>query len=671
MAFEHATSCQLRRAARARRAWLRSLALTGAALVCAAAGAQTSASGGDLSFDQLTTMEVSGVSKSVERVLDAPAAVTVVSSEDIRNFGFRTLADVLNAAPGFFTYTDRAYSYVGVRGFAPIEGYNARVLLLIDGFPANDDIYQQAMLGNEGLIDLSLIDRVEIIPGPSSSVYGNNAFLGVINVILKNPSQTASSAQAWVGAGAERGAAASASGGTGDLRYLLHASVSGAQGLDVVYDPQPGLPAGARVAGVDGLDVSRVFAKVIDGNLRLNLGFNERRQHAGYGLYGDVIGDSRSWVRDGLGYADLHYEGNLGQATDYVLRASAAEFRTDSEIVDPYPGGQSLPGFLPMVGDWFDTEATVTQRLAPGNRLVFGAQLRRDLRENLQFESTAPGTGFRVSDADSHGGVYAQSDIDWSPHWATSLGLRDDTSTGQANRFSPRLALLWKPGAEQSAKLMYGSAFREPNFFERYFAQPGLNLADPGLRPERLRTLDLNYEAQLGADSRLSLTAFRYRAMDLIEEQSLAPTGELQFQNASSAQARGADLALDQRLAAGLNARLSAEYAYAYDALGNWMQNAPLWTGRLALDQALPADWHVAAEGLFEGRRLAIDNAVLPAAWTCNVNLLRAPHPGQLDLAVGVYNLLDRDVAQPVTGWQGDRVSQPSRSWRLTVGYTF
>jgi iron complex outermembrane receptor protein len=630
----------------------------------------------DLSLEQLTTMEVRGVSKSVERELDAPAAVTVVTGDDIRAFGWRTLADVLNAAPGFFTYGDRAFNYVGVRGFAPVESYNSRVLLLIDGFPSNETIYQQALIGNEMNFDLDLVDRIEIIPGPSSSVYGTNAFLGVINVILKNPSQVNSGAKAWVGSGAERGVSARFSATAGeDTRYLLQVTDSGMQGLDVTFAPQAGMPEGGRVSGTDGTDVARAFGKIISGNLRVNLGFSERRQGAGFGLYGDVIGDPRSWVRDGTSFADIHFDGIADSTTDYVLRASLAEYRNDEDIVDSYPNVPGfppvVPGFLTAVGDWIDTEATATHHFSANNRLVFGTEVRRNLREDMTFANDVQGTFLRVSDAETHAALYAQNDMDWSTQWATSIGLRDDADTGQPNRLSPRLALIWKPAGDQVVKLLSGSAFRDPGFFEKRFEQLPLNLPNTDLRSERVQTLDLEYQAQLSERSNISVTAFRYHAFDLINNVVLDSAGTLQYQNIDTARARGIDLAFDSLVLPTLRGRLSMEYVSTVDADGNWAQNSPRWTGRLGIDQTLPANWHLGAEGLFEGTRQNVDGTTLPAVFVGDLSLSTNQHSGRPDFTVGIYNLFNRTYAQPVDGWPVASVNQPARTWRATVGYTF
>jgi iron complex outermembrane receptor protein len=658
------------------------LALLCALLLARGAAAQQAAADaatpkGGFSFEQLGSMEVSGVSKAVEHLRDSPADVTVVTSDDIRAYGYRTLGDLLGAAPGFFSYSDRNYSYVGARGFAPIDGYNSRVLLLVDGFPTNDNVYQQALLGNEGIIDLSLIDRVEIIAGPSSSVYGTNAFLGVINVILKNPSQLTSSAKFWHGSGDENGVSATYSGATdGDTRYFVQASESGSRGLDVTFAPQPGLPDGARVSGADGTDIARAFAKILNGNLRVNLAFSERRQHSGNGLYGDVLGDTRSFVRDGETFGDLHYEGALGSATDYALRASAAEYRYDTTTVDAYPPGLGLPavlpGFLPIVGDWVDMEATATHHISASDRLIVGAEVRRDLRQSVQFSNPVQGTFLDIDASQTLAGVYAQSDVDWTEHWSTSLGVRADSTSGLQRRLSPRLALLWKPSAEQVFKLLSGSAFRNPSAYEQNFAQPPLNIRSPVLAPERVHTLDLVYEAQLGATSRLALTAFHYRALDLITQTIAVPaTGATDYQNADSAQARGFDVALDQQLTATLKLRLSGEYAHAYDATGEQEQNSPQWNGRLALDQSLPFEWRLGSEVYYEGRRLAIDNSTLPGYTILNSTLTSPAVARQPTFALSLYNLFNRTYGQPVAGWAGTNVNQLGRTWRATVEYAF
>jgi len=128
---------------------------------------------------------VFGASKYEQKVTEAPASVSIVTAEEIARYGYRTLADILQSLRGFYVSNDRNYQYSGVRGFGRPGDYNNRLLLLIDGHRANDNVYNSAYIGHEFPVDVDLIDRVEVIRGPSSSIYGTSAFFGVINVITK------------------------------------------------------------------------------------------------------------------------------------------------------------------------------------------------------------------------------------------------------------------------------------------------------------------------------------------------------------------------------------------------------------------------------------------------------------------------------------------------------
>src|SRR5262245_48354426 len=129
---------------------------------------------------------VFGASKYEQKPSEAPASISIITSEEIQKFGYRTLSEILRSVRGFFTTYDRNYSYIGTRGFDRPGDYDTRVLLLLDGHRVNDNVYDQASIGTESLIDIESIDRVEVIRGPSSSLYGTDAFFAVINVITRS-----------------------------------------------------------------------------------------------------------------------------------------------------------------------------------------------------------------------------------------------------------------------------------------------------------------------------------------------------------------------------------------------------------------------------------------------------------------------------------------------------
>src|SRR5206468_2674797 len=104
---------------------------------------------------------------------------------EIQHQGYRTLGEILNSVRSFFATNDRNYTSLGVRGFSRPGDYNTRILLLIDGHRVNDNIYDEAMIGPELALDLDLIQQIEIVRGPVSSLYGSNALFAVINITTR------------------------------------------------------------------------------------------------------------------------------------------------------------------------------------------------------------------------------------------------------------------------------------------------------------------------------------------------------------------------------------------------------------------------------------------------------------------------------------------------------
>ena len=128
---------------------------------------------------------VFGASERLQPVTEAPASVTFITAQEIARFGYRSLADILRSVRGMYVTDDRNFSYVGMRGFGKPGDYNSRILLLINGHRVNDNVFGQAEIGAEFGLDPAMFERVEIIRGPASSLYGDSAFFAVVNVITR------------------------------------------------------------------------------------------------------------------------------------------------------------------------------------------------------------------------------------------------------------------------------------------------------------------------------------------------------------------------------------------------------------------------------------------------------------------------------------------------------
>jgi len=140
----------------------------------------------DVSLDSLLNTRISAASKYAQTSAEAPASVTIITSDDIRNHGYRDLQEVLETVRGFYVSNDRNYPYLGVRGFSRPTDYNNRVLLLIDGNTMNEQVWGGTPIGSDLPINLDAVERIEVVRGPGSVLYGTSAMFGIINIVTKS-----------------------------------------------------------------------------------------------------------------------------------------------------------------------------------------------------------------------------------------------------------------------------------------------------------------------------------------------------------------------------------------------------------------------------------------------------------------------------------------------------
>jgi outer membrane receptor protein involved in Fe transport len=338
-------------------------------------------------------------------------------------------------------------------------------------------------------------------------------------------------------------------------------------------------------------------------------------------------------------------------------------------------------------GRWWGLDTQLHYGGFSGHGLLLGVDYQKNLRQNQFAEDAAPSlrctaTGSATDPclADRRNsyrlGVYVQDDLKMSDTLSLNLGLRHDQSDVADSQWSPRAGLIWRPNADNLAKLLYGRAFRAPNVYERDYSYPGVGtqIANPDLQAETIRTVEVVWERYLGADLRLTLGAHVNRVENWIVQ---VDTGAgLQYQNQPGIRGRGIDMEVEKRFGGGT--RLRASYAGEFvPEQPNGIINSPsrhLLKANFATPLPL-ANWHLGLEAQFASGQATPTGRT--AAYTIvNANLRWQP-TNRTELALGVYNLLDRNYAHSYpdsslsSGIPRESMAQEGRTWRVKLTQWF
>jgi iron complex outermembrane receptor protein len=552
-----------------------------------------------LSLEQLLEVNVAAASKYEQRISDAPSAVQVISREDIKRHGWRTLADALNTLPGMYSVNDRAYDYLGARGFQVPGDYNTRFLLLIDGQRNNDNIYQQALVGSEGWLDMSVVERIEYIPGPGSAIYGSNAMFGVINVITRSAGTVPlNQVSALVSQTGQTGMNVMTSRRNDDTGLLLQFSTEHQAGHDQTYsDPLSQLIRADNTVSPDGIahgldsGNNRHFMLRVDhGEWGIKIINHERTVTPSSALYRTVFDDPSLKVNDGGTQLTTFIKHELSEDSSVFARVAYTDwhFRGTYPYLDPTVGynrnyddthGQSLEG-----------ELSINTRLA-AHHVIAGFDFSQDLLARQQnFNSVPSASDININPLINRRGLFMQDEWRMAPTWLLSLGLRMDSATQSETSRSPRLGLIWQPNRDWTAKLLTGRAYRSPNAYESQYANAITNLGNPNLKPEIIQTTEGVLEWMNNGQTRWMLSLFDNKIDQLIHPVDTTGSGLMQFQNGSWARVRGSELGVEQTNSDKMRLRSSIAYNAASNGLDTRQENSPVWIGKFLLSAPVGGD---------------------------------------------------------------------------------
>jgi outer membrane receptor for ferrienterochelin and colicin len=635
-----------------------------------------------MSIEDLAKLKVDavyGASKFLQKAADAPASVTVVTAEEIQKYGYRTLAEILRSVPGFYVIYDRNYTYVGVRGLSRPGDYNARILFLLDGHRVNDNIYDGAYIGTEFPVNVDLIERIEIVRGPSSSVYGTGAFLAVINVITKR-GRDLGGVEVSAAAGSWNSYKERASYGKrfdNGLETLLSASFYNSQGHTRLFFPEFSSPStnNGIAENADGEQAYNTFADIIYKDFDIHFVQVSRTKQIPTASFGTVFNDPRTQTTDAHVYIDAQYRRVLGKwetlariSYDWYGYNGTYIYDYANKGVPPYTVNKDLAN-----GDWVDLQWDASHLFFKRHSVTLGSECRQDIRQHQANYDVQPFLSYLDDDRSARvWALYLQDEFRLNKNLAFVAGLRSDWYQKSGNTISPRLGLIFNPTPNTNIKANYSRAFRAPNSYENFYADNLGDAGNPSLRPERIRSYELDLEHRFGKNFYGTIAGYDNRITELIEQQLNQTTGKPLYANSGNIRTKGIELELRAKWPAGLEWAISHSIQYSRDLqTGDVQTNSPkqLAKANLSLPVARRALF-VNLEAQYTGVRRTIAGTDLGGFLLVNATLLTRKLNKDFDFSASLYNLFNKQYAES-GGIEHVQASLPQdgRSFRVKLIY--
>lgn len=624
----------------------------------------------ELLFSELPS--VFSASRHEQPITKAPASVDIIGSEQIKRYGWRTVSALLGSLPGFISTYDRTYNHNGVRGFAPPGDYNTRILVLIDGHRVNENLQDYAGLGQDFLVDMENIERVELVRGPASALYGSSALFAVVNVITQRGRDlqgTRLSAD-LASYGAHRGQVSHGRKFANGIETFMSASHYHADGHEKLNFPGLG-----TAHGLDGEEVQRLHGKLAWEDFTLSGSWMGRKKYLPTGTTGTTFGDPRTNYYDRRAYADLNYHHQYTGDWDVTGRVFWDSYEFDDDLPYRLSASQSVINKDVWRGQWFGGEMLLSHTFFDDHRLTLGSEFRRNYQELMTNNDANPYYLYANNNQTSSiAGVYLQDEWSILDNLSLQAGGRYDHYDVFGGTFNPRLGLIYQPLDGSTLKLLYGTAFRAPNAFESiYTCCAGSTpwIGNSNLKPEQIETYEIVWEQRLNQNFDLRISPYYNRLTDLINLTRSA-AGVRQFQNMGNAEAHGLETQLKGRYE-NFEGRLSHTYQQSRIDGYATPPNAPRHMIKLNLSAPL---WR---DKLFAGlevqyvssRATTIGNRVSNYS-IANLTLLSRRWLPGVELSGGLYNLFNERYLDPASPpLSPDAVSQDGRNFRLRMSCEF
>ena len=632
-------------------------------------------------------------------VQKAPAIATVITAKEIRNMGARNLMDVLKMVPGMgISRNEQGFFLLEVRGISTVQ--SEKVLVMIDGHALNKNYAGSAFSYLLDYLDVNNIRQIEILRGPGSALYGNNAFVAVINIITKNAEDI-------------EGITATVAGGSFDTqKYNLLLGKTFENGLKIfssvdywetngpniriAKDRLSGTPFTTAPGDADtGFNAIDVFLKASYKNLTYRGHYlaNDRGAYIGFG---NALTDDNSIKFENY-WHELRYSLPITDKFSSALKIYYDYYEQDSSL-EAFPEGfaGSYPDGMiggPKVKDrtiggeiQFDYDLTDTNHLLAG--VVYEKMKQYDVKHITNFDPNTAAYLGSIQDISSWGNwnkdarrsilaAYIQDEWGIRNDLNLTAGVRYDHYSDFGDTTNPRIGLVWNFLENADLKLLYGQAFRAPNFVELYNDNNPVVMGNSALNPEEIKTYEASLGYRFSDQLRIDLNYFNNDINDLIVRDT--STSPATYSNLGGAEIDGIELVLSGNYSDENYWKIIYSYQDPGDAdTGQRIAYVPLQRAGAGINYGLSRYIISHIDVLWTGERSrpAGDTRNPVADYTTvDLTLTLKNFYRTLEIQAAIHNLLDEDYEDPdlsgASQFIPDDYPRAGTSVMLSIMYTF
>jgi len=508
-----------------------------------------------LTLAELGQVKVSVSSSHEENLFNTPSSVTVIDKKTIETYHYSNIREALESVPGLDVYQtviDR--NIPTARGILQ-SFYSNKILILIDNIPTWQPIYGE---GSIERININDVEKIEILKGPASVLYGSNAYSGVINIVLKKAQENTTQFYGQIGTDNLLSTGISTQQKFDQLSVFASINIESEEG-DTYQVPNA---TGFEFNGEPNFDYAN-YNKTINTNLKLNyqkhsVYFNSfTYKHSFLGIHPSYLGGGGKTVE------------NKGALLNYKY--------------------QTLFGKTEMLAsfsyDYFEREFPVSYDYSNVIRLA-GNRLQSEIKFNYLTESLNIEYGFAGEQRHSQGhdvynaitdefirhNLFNDEDvIEWSSYarfrvnfdkLSIMFGSRYTNNSNFGHNISSRFSSVYSLSEQQSFKFIVGQSFRVPTLFEMYFDHPTV-IGNAELKPETSTSYEFAY--LYGSDKFFMQILGYYGVYEDIIQRQASETGPPQYQNTSKFKGYGSEIEIKYQFTETLSGYFNYNYIQGVD----------------------------------------------------------------------------------------------------------